>query len=82
LPYAPLLQADLRDETPDFGDCISLDTKHLIAWVKQNNPKAYLFPLMTAVERRLGHAPRFGAFDAFLMCMSTSPTLEALPPFR
>jgi hypothetical protein len=37
-----LLQADLRDEAPDFGDCISLDTKHLIAWVKQNNPKAYL----------------------------------------
>ena len=23
-----LLQADLRDEVPDFGDCISLDTKH------------------------------------------------------
>jgi hypothetical protein len=150
-----LLQADLRDEAPDFGDCISLDTKHLIAWVKQNNPKAYLegrrydktqqptgdpdcrlgckrkrnqtptqpaveawptpttnpvpakhlavgeyywgygsgvvatkvadwgefvlaeltqpfdqadvsyfHPLMTAVERRLGHPPRFGAFDA------------------
>jgi hypothetical protein len=24
------------------GDCISLDTKHILAWVKQNNPKAYV----------------------------------------
>ena len=24
------------------GQCISLDTKHLIAWVKENNPKAYV----------------------------------------
>ncbi len=23
-------------------DCISLDTKHILAWVKENNPKAYL----------------------------------------
>jgi len=37
-----LLQAELRDLAPDFGDCISLDTKHIIAWVKQNNPKAYI----------------------------------------
>jgi len=25
-----------------FGDCISVDTKHIIAWVKENNPKAYI----------------------------------------
>jgi hypothetical protein len=25
-----------------FGDCISMDTKHIIAWVKENNPKTYL----------------------------------------
>jgi hypothetical protein len=25
----------------DFGTAISLDTKHVIAWVKENNPKAY-----------------------------------------
>jgi hypothetical protein len=37
-----LLRAELRDEAPDFGECISLDTKHIIAWVKQNNPKAYI----------------------------------------
>ena len=25
-----------------FGQAVSLDTKHIIAWVKENNPKAYL----------------------------------------
>jgi hypothetical protein len=24
------------------GECISLDTKHIVAWVKENNPKAYV----------------------------------------
>jgi hypothetical protein len=24
------------------GECISLDTKHILAWVKENNPKAYV----------------------------------------
>jgi len=24
-----------------FGRCVSLDTKHILAWVKENNPKAY-----------------------------------------
>lgn len=35
----------LRLELPadvNFGDVISLDTKHIIAWVKENNPKAYV----------------------------------------
>ena len=37
-----LLMLELRDLAPDFGSCISLDTKHILAWVKENNPKAYL----------------------------------------
>jgi len=36
-----LLQSELCDIAPDFGQVISLDTKHIIAWVKENNPKAY-----------------------------------------
>jgi hypothetical protein len=35
----------LRMELPadvNFGDVIALDTKHIIAWVKENNPKAYV----------------------------------------
>lgn len=37
-----LIQAALQGQVPDFGDCVALDTKHIIAWVKQNNPKAYI----------------------------------------
>jgi hypothetical protein len=40
-----LIQAELQSELkPDccFGDCVSVDTKHIIAWVKENNPKAYI----------------------------------------
>jgi hypothetical protein len=37
-----LLQAELRTEVDDFGHAISLDTKHILAWVKENNPKAYV----------------------------------------
>lgn len=35
----------LRDALPPhtvFGQTVSLDTKHIIAWVKENNPKAYI----------------------------------------
>ena len=37
-----LLMSALRDVAPDFGRCISLDTKHIIAWVKENNPNAFV----------------------------------------
>jgi hypothetical protein len=37
-----LIQGSLLDEPFIFGDCISLDTKHIIAWVKENNHKAYV----------------------------------------
>ncbi|RMF46322.1 MAG: hypothetical protein D6755_06725, partial [Anaerolineae bacterium] len=36
-----LLQEELLPLDPDFGQTVSLDTKHIIAWVKENNPKAY-----------------------------------------
>jgi hypothetical protein len=37
-----LLQTELAKITPDFGQAISLDTRVIIAWVKENNPKAYV----------------------------------------
>jgi hypothetical protein len=37
-----LIRQELQEEVPNFGDCISLDTKHVIAWVQENNPKAYV----------------------------------------
>jgi hypothetical protein len=36
------IQTELAGEVPDFGQAISLDTKHIIAWVKENNPKQYI----------------------------------------
>ena len=35
-------QAELAREVPDFGQTVSLDTKHILAWVKENNPKQYI----------------------------------------
>lgn len=37
-----LLQAELVTEVHDFGQAISLDTKHILAWVRENNPKDYV----------------------------------------
>jgi hypothetical protein len=37
-----LIQAELSTEGHDFGHAISLDTKHILAWVKENNPKDYV----------------------------------------
>ena len=37
-----LLIQDFADKGMRVGECISLDTKHILAWVKENNPKAYV----------------------------------------
>ncbi len=37
-----LLQAELAEIDPGFGNVVSLDTKLILAWVKENNPKAYV----------------------------------------
>jgi hypothetical protein len=37
-----LIQAELDELGLQLGECIAMDTKHILAWVKQNNPKAYL----------------------------------------
>ncbi len=37
-----VIRTELASEVKDFGQAISLDTKHIIAWVKENNPKAYI----------------------------------------
>jgi hypothetical protein len=36
------LQAELSQHGITLGTCIALDTKHVLAWVKENNPKAYV----------------------------------------
>jgi hypothetical protein len=39
---ARLILHELHQIPVEAGDCISLDTKHILAWVKENNPKAYV----------------------------------------
>lgn len=39
-----LIQTELAEVGLPLGECIAMDTKHILAWVKQNNPKAYLKP--------------------------------------
>jgi hypothetical protein len=36
------IQVELASEIDDFGHAISLDTKHILAWVRENNPKEYV----------------------------------------
>ena len=43
-----LLQVELAQLGLSLGEAISLDTKHILAWVTENNPKAYV-----AESRRL-----------------------------
>lgn len=37
-----LIRDHLTSHGLTCGECISFDTKHIIAWVKENNPKAYV----------------------------------------
>jgi len=37
-----LILAELEAQHLPAVDCLSLDTKHILAWVKENNPKAYV----------------------------------------
>ena len=37
-----LIREELRQHEIEVGVCISMDTKHILAWVCENNPKAYV----------------------------------------
>jgi len=37
-----LIRAELQHQNLPDPECVSLDTKHILAWVKENNPKTYL----------------------------------------
>lgn len=37
-----LILAELSGQEAPLVECVSLDTKHILAWVKENNPKAYV----------------------------------------
>lgn len=72
--------ATFRTQVGDeFGQVISMDTKHIIAWVKENNPKAYL------EQEQLGNKQQpAGDKECKLGCKrrhnQQTPTKEGQPP--
>jgi len=80
-----LIQTELVNELDVgtlFGDCIALDTKHVIAWVRENNPQAYVTARFDKERQPTGDP------DCRLGCKrktnqrSTLVTVESLPTPR
>jgi hypothetical protein len=69
-----LLLAEISALGLSVGDCISLDTKHILAWVKENNPKAYVS------ERFNKHKQPAGDPDCKLGCKRRHNRQLAEPP--
>lgn len=59
-----LIQTELAELGLCLGECISMDTKHILAWVRHNNPKAYF----KAGERYNKDKPPAGDPDYRLGC--------------
>ncbi len=49
-----LIRAELHAQNIPDVDCISLDTKHILAWVKENNPKAYVADRFNKAQQPAG----------------------------
>lgn len=68
-----LVREALSHHHLSVGECISLDTKHILAWVKENNPKAY-------VEKRYDKTQQpAGDPDCKLGCKRTHNRREKQP---
>lgn len=73
-----LIREELASLNIFVGDCISLDTKHILAWVKENNPKAYV------ADRFNKHKQPAGDPDCKLGCKRrhNRQTVEPLTPTK
>lgn len=69
-----LIREELASLNVMVGDCISLDTKHILAWVKENNPKAYV------PDRFNKHKQPAGDPDCRLGCKRRQNRQIAEPP--
>lgn len=49
-----LVLAELAAQQAPAVDCVSLDTKHILAWVKENNPKAYVSDRYNKTKQPIG----------------------------
>ncbi|MBI5032205.1 MAG: hypothetical protein HZB51_16870 [Chloroflexi bacterium] len=72
-----LIRAELLQLNAPPIECVSLDTKHILAWVKENNPKAYV------TERYNKHLQPLGDPDCRLGCKRkhnrSTPTTNPRP---
>jgi hypothetical protein len=76
-----LILAELQTRQATPVECISLDTKHILAWVKENNPKAYVPDRFNKAKQPVGDP------DCRLGCKrrhnragpSTTPTRNPVP---
>jgi hypothetical protein len=68
-----LIRAELSQHGVTVGECISLDTKHILAWVKENNPKTYV------EERYDKHKQPAGDPDCKLGCKRQHNQRKQLP---
>jgi hypothetical protein len=68
-----LIHEELTQRGIAWGECVSLDTKHIIAFVQQNNPKAYVS------ERFNKHKQPAGDPDCRLGCKRRH-NKQAAPP--
>lgn len=58
-----------------WGDCISLDTKHIIAWVQENNPKTYIADRYNKTKQPAGDRDcRLGCKRAHNQTIPSTPT--------
>ncbi len=80
-----LIQSELAEVGLRLGESISLDTKHIIAWVEENNPKAYVSDRYNKDKQpkgdpdcRLGCKRRHNRRDSSADLPPT-PTTEPLP---
>lgn len=68
----------LEQVGPPFGQVVSIDTKHIIAWVKENNPKAFIKEGRFDKERQPA-----GDLDCKLGCKrrrnQLTPAAEGIP---
>ncbi len=59
-----LLQADLSTEGVEFGQTIALDTKYVLAWVRENNPKDYVQDRFDKAGQPSGEPRRLAGLQA------------------
>ncbi len=81
-----LIRDELARQGLRIGECISLDTKHILAWVKENNPKAYVKERFDKTKQpagdpdcKLGCKRRHNQRSAKEVALAKTPTANPHP---